>query len=81
VEDGNDLKWGRLWPVNNGVVGIPAQRPKTEGMGCKVGPGVAARGAFREKRTSFIDSLFNSIRSSFAVLRNVSPYVEDIRFR
>ena len=30
MENGNDLKRGRFWSIDNGVVGIPAQRPETK---------------------------------------------------
>jgi len=61
LKNGDDLKRGRLGPVNYGVVGIAAQCPETEWMRREVKPGVAAQRAFGEKGASIIDRLFYAV--------------------
>jgi hypothetical protein len=79
VENGNDLKWCRFWPVNNGVVGIPVQCPETEWARREVGSGVAAQRTIGEKRASIIDRLFYAGGGVLASLGNVRPNIENIR--
>lgn len=79
MQDGNDLKRGRFWPVNNGVVGISAQCPEAERARREVGSGVAAQRAVSEERTSIIDRLFYTVGGVLAVLGNVRPNIENIR--
>jgi hypothetical protein len=80
VQNGDNLKWGRFWPIHNGVIGIAGQRPETKGTGGEVGPGVAAHGSLGSKRASVVDGAFYDVRCVFVVLGNVRPDVKKIRF-
>ena len=80
MHNSDDLKRGLLWPIHDDVIGISAQRPQTKGTDCKVGAGMAAHGSFGKKDPSIEDSLFYAIGSVLAVVRDVSPDVEDIGF-
>jgi hypothetical protein len=51
VQDGDNLKRVRLWPVHNGVVGIAGQCPETKRTGCEVGAGMVAQGSFGNSQT------------------------------
>jgi hypothetical protein len=61
VHNGDDLKRGLLWPINDDIVGIPAQRPETKQTGCKVRAGVTARRSFGKNGASIEDGLFYAI--------------------
>jgi len=80
VQNGDNLKWGRLWPLHNGVVGVAGQRPETQRTGCEVGTGMAAHGRFGNKRASVVNRLFYAVGGVFAVIGNVTPDVKNIRF-
>ena len=80
VENGDDLKGGRLRPVHNGVVGITSQRPETQRAGCEIGTGMAAHGRLGNRRASVVNRLFYAPGGVFAVIGNVTPDVKNIRF-
>ena len=80
VENGDNLKGGRRWPVHNGVVRITGERPETQRTGGEVGTGMAARGGLGNQRASVINRLFYAVGGVFAVIGNVTPDVKNVGF-
>lgn len=78
VRDGDDLKRSRLWPVDNGVIWIARQRPKTKETRCKVRAGMASHGSLGNERASVINRLFYAVGGVFAIISDVRPDVENI---
>ena len=80
MENGNDLKRGLLWPVDNGIIRIPGQCPETKRTACEVGAGMAAHGSLGNKRASVLDRSLYAVGGVFIVIGNVRPDIENIRF-
>jgi hypothetical protein len=71
MQNGNDLKRHRLWPVHNSVICISGQSPETKKTSCEIGPGMAAHGSFGNKRASIVYRLFYVVGGTFVGLGNV----------
>ncbi len=69
-----------MWPINDGVVGISAQRPEAQSTGREVGARVAAQISFREKAAGIVDRLFYPVSGLLAVGSDVRPDIEDVGF-
>jgi len=80
MHDGDNLKRGRPWPVNDTVIGIARQCPKKKGTESEIRLGMPAQRGFRKKVASVIDRLFDAVRGIGAVLRYAGPYVENVGF-
>ena len=44
VDNRDDLKRGLVWPIHDGVVGLPIQRPETKRTNRDIRAGMAAEG-------------------------------------
>jgi len=80
VENGNDMKRGSLWPVDDGVIWIPGQRPEAKGTCCEVGACVSSHRRFSNKRAGVEYGPFHAVRGWFAVFRDIGPDFESICF-
>src|SRR4051812_2469992 len=80
MQNSDNLKRCRLWPVDKAVIGVAGQCPETKGTGCKVGPGMAAHGRVGKEFASVENRLFHAVGGFLVVVCNVRPNIENIRF-
>ena len=73
VQNADNLKRHRLWPVNDDVAAITGDRPETKRAGCEVGSGMPTQRSFGKERTSVINGLFYAVSCRFAGFRNIRP--------
>ena len=81
VKNGDNLKWGRLWPIHDSVVGVARHRPEAQCTGCKIRQGVAAHGSLGDEEARIVNRLFYSVGGVFAVFRDIRPDVENVGIR
>jgi hypothetical protein len=79
MQKGDNLERVRLGPVNDDVIGVTGQSPKTNGTASEVGTEMAAHGSFGDKGASIEDGLFYAISRVLIVVRDVGPDVKNIR--
>jgi len=80
VENSDNFKRHSRRSVHDSVVLIPRQSPESQLSVGEVGSRVAMHRRFGDKGAGFIDCLLNSFCGDFIILRDESPYCEDVRF-
>jgi hypothetical protein len=74
----DNLKGNRFRTVNDGVVGIASQRPKTERATRDVRAELAAVGSFGQEHTRVVNCLFHAVSNAHIVVCDVGPDLKNV---